>query len=174
MPRLIGACEGGDTWQMEQLSRAYVKAVASVAGCQVDWSDVDYDSVDGTFRRRSIGAINRAPILDFQLKCTAQDLLRADGVHFPFSLKNYDDLRAVNLSAPRIAVVVLIPPDVQHWLRHTEDELLIRRCGYWVSLRGEPAVTNGNTKTVIVPRTNVFDANQLDSMFLRIESGHLP
>jgi len=54
MARISGSILPEDTWRMEQFSKAYVKAVASVVECSVDWSTVDNDSVDGTLKRRSI------------------------------------------------------------------------------------------------------------------------
>lgn len=164
-----------ESWRLDQFARAYVKAVASVAGSAVDWTAVvDDDSVDGTLRRRSTGGTVRSPQLDFQLKCTSQDFIRPDGVHFPLPLKNYNDLRPENLAVPRILVVVLVPPDVTEWTHHDESRLEVRRCGYWQSLRGRPAVENEVSKTVILPRGQLFNPPGVNGLFSLLEHGDIP
>jgi len=95
-------------------------------------------------------------------------------VVFPLSIKNFDDLRTVNLLVPRILVVVALPDNFSNWTNHNEQELALRKCGYWMSLRGEPATNNTTSKTIHLPRQQVFDVNGLDAIFNRLESGGLP
>lgn len=163
-----------ETWRMEQFSKAYVKAVGSVVGCSVQWSEVDNDSVDGTMRKRTVDTPVRSPALDFQLKCTWGDYLRSDGVHYPLELKNYNELRSERVLVPRILVVVLVPADVDLWAEQDENQLLIRKCGYWVSLRGMPEVGNESSRTVVLPRSQILDRINLESVFSRLEMGGLP
>lgn len=111
---------------MEQYSRAYVKAVASVAGVAVDRPSIDDDSVDVMMYRRSVASKRRSPRLDAQLKCTAQDVLKGDVVKFPLPLKNYEDLIPENLCVPRILIVVLVPPEPSDWLTQCEEDMAIR------------------------------------------------
>jgi len=37
---------------------------------------------------------------------------------------------------PRILVVVTVPAVAQEWLSQSEEEMVLRHCGYWISLRG--------------------------------------
>lgn len=174
MARISGSILPQDTWRMEQFSKAYVKAVASVTDCSVDWSTVDNDSVDGTLKRRTQTGIVRSPHLDIQLKSTYTDCIQNVHVVYSLSIKNYDDLRTVNLLVPRILVVVVLPDDFSNWTNHNEQELALRKCGYWMSLRGEPATNNATSKTVHLPRQQVFDVNGLDEIFNNLENGILP
>jgi hypothetical protein len=68
------------TQRMECLSRAYIQAVAAYAGFQVSKPDVDDDSIDGIIMSR----IGKRPRIEFQLKATSQDVLKADHLAFPF------------------------------------------------------------------------------------------
>lgn len=174
MARISGCILPEDTWRMEQFSRAYVKAVASVAECSVDWSTVDNDSVDGTLKRRTRSGTVRSPHLDIQLKATYTNCLTPTHVVYPLPIKNYDELRTVNLLVPRILIVVVLPDDFSNWTNHNEQELALRKCGYWMSLRGEPATNNATSKTVHLSRQQVFDVIGLDAIFNRLESGGLP
>ena len=119
----------------EQLSHAYVRAVASVAGYTVYKPEVDDDSVDLGLAARGRGDTIRSPRLEMQLKCTAQNVLRTEHISFELGKKNYDDLRGIDLLVPRILVVVVVPEHLDEWVAQTEERLVIRRCGYWISLR---------------------------------------
>jgi hypothetical protein len=152
----------------EQFSIAYVRAVASVAGFAVHKPEVDDDSVDLALAASGdIGTI-RSPRLDMQIKCTSREILGADSVAFPLPIKNYDDLRPSDVMVPRILVVVLVPDGIDHWLTHSEEELVMKHCGYWMSLRGRDASNNIESVTVHLPRNNTFTVQALQEIMTRI------
>ena len=159
--------------QKEQFSSTYVRAVASVAGCSLYTPSVDDDSVDlGLAARGGTGPI-LSPRLELQLKCTSRNVLEESFVRYPLKLKNYDDLRISTL-VPRILVVVLVPEDLADWLQQQEEELCLRYCGYWISLRGMSETQNTKTVTVELPRSNQFTVETLQSMIQRISFGGFP
>lgn len=91
-------------------------------------------------------------------------------IHFPLKVKNYDDLRS-DVLVPNALVVVMVPNQVDDWLTQTEEELVLRRCGYWYSLLGEPATENVESITVHIPRAQQFTAAALQDMMTRINGG---
>jgi hypothetical protein len=107
----------------EQFSRAYIRAVASVAGFAVATPDPDEDSIDMTLSGRSVNGLPLRPKLDLQLKCTSDDVIRGDQIIYPLKRKNYDELRITQFVAPRLLVVVHVPRSAEEWLRHSEEEL---------------------------------------------------
>jgi hypothetical protein len=151
----------------EQFSIAYVRAVASVAGFAASKPDVDDDSEDLILAGRVVDGIPSRPKIALQLKCTSEDVLRQDEVVYPLRRKNYDELKLTGLMVPRLLVVVHIPESEDEWLQHSEDGLVLRRCGYWVSLLGMPETTNTSQVAVRLPRTNVFDVAGLRSLMVR-------
>jgi hypothetical protein len=160
--------------QKEQFSHAYVKAVAAVAGFAWYKPSVDDDSIDlGLAQTGGAGTV-RSPRLEMQLKCHAQSTPTSDHFSFALSLKNYDDLRDPNVMINRILVVVLVPDDLDEYLAQTEKQLSLRRCGYWVSLRGLPASENQTRKSVQIPRTQRFTVKSLQEIMQRISEGDLP
>jgi len=156
--------------QKEQFSIAYVRAVVAVAGFNVYKMEVDEDSID--LGIAATGALNlpRSPKLDLQLKCSAADILQAETVNFPLKIKNYVELRADTL-VPRLLVVIIVPNTVSDWLQQSETELIMRRCGYWMSLRNEADVENTSSVTVRLPRAQVFTPDQLGRIMTRINAG---
>ncbi|MBF0628148.1 MAG: DUF4365 domain-containing protein [Magnetococcales bacterium] len=161
--------------QKEKFSEAYVRAVAAVAGFGVSRPEVDDDSVDLTIAARGGNGSVRSPRLDIQLKCTANAPINGDeAFSFPLKIKNYDDLRDEQVMVPRVLVVVRVPDDLAHWAEATEEQLLLRYCGYWISLRGEPATDNFTNKTVAVPRHQMFTVDALKALMTRIGIGGTP
>lgn len=157
----------------EEFSRAYVRAVAAACGFAVAEPSVDDDSVDITLRARGPRGTVRSPMVDAQLKCTAQDVFRETTLALRVKRKNYDDLRATDVMVPRILIVVVVPEALDAWLEATEDALVLRRCGYWVSMRGAVAIED-DSRTVSIPRSQVFDRAALGDMMDRIGAGGLP
>lgn len=158
----------------EQFSVAYVTAVASVAGFSVDQPKRDLDSIDMVISGRSKTGKVRSPRLELQLKCTASSVVREDVLKFPLKRKNFDDLIPTNVLVPRILVVVIVPEKPSDWLHQSEQELALRHCGYWVSLRGHPETENEASVTVDIPRNQVFSVSALLSIMARIEGESLP
>ena len=160
----------------EQFSEAYVKAIAAVAGCAWAKPSVDDDSIDLTLSRRRMpgGGARQAPKLDVQLKCHAADMpADGDDLSFELSPKNYDDLRDPSVCSPRILVIVLVPADIAGWIEQTEAELVLRRCAYWLSLRGLPE-GKPSGKTVRLNRGNVFSARALEDIMDRVGRDESP
>ena len=150
--------------QKSRFSLSYIEAVASHAGFQVEEVRVDFDSVDGTLK----ADFGKRPRIEFQAKATARDVVRESNVHFPLSVKNYDDLRLEAIN-PRILIVLVMPESIDEWINQTDEELCLRYCAYWVSLNGRPASSNQDTITVYLPLVNVFDSAQLTRMMQSTE-----
>ncbi len=154
------------TAKIERFSLAYIAAVAASAGYECVESIVDLDSVDGVLR----SARGARPRIEFQAKGSTRSLLKADHVTYPLSRKNYDDLRIETLT-PRLLFVVLVPDDEGAWLSQSEDELALRYCGYWLSLRGMPPVDDEQSVTVRIPRAQRLTVDQLDGLMAGAERG---
>lgn len=158
----------------EALSRAYVSAVAASAGFAIYQPSVDNDSIDVGLAASDAPPYVRRPRLELQLKCTAAEPPAARTFTFAISSKNYNDLRLENLVVPRILVILLVPRDPSEWLVQTEQELSLRRCSYWVSLRGMADKPNSTSVSVAIPRDQIFSPEGLRAIMKRIDGGGLP
>lgn len=154
----------------EKFSIAYIKAVAAQSDIKVGSWNHDSHSVDGTLRWED----GRRPMIDFQAKCSSQELIRSDYVRFPLEKKNYDELRPLGLPAPIFLIVVLVPNDPEEWLRFSDDELCSQSCGYFRSLEGMPPLEEGRQqRTVEIPRQNVFDRDHLTELMRQADRREL-
>lgn len=149
-----------ETHQKEQFSNAYFLAIAAKARCNPSKQEVDDDSVDWSLSKKIIGR----PKLDIQLKCTENLRLDGDSFKYPLKIKNYNDLIIEDVSVPRILVVFSVPENIDEWLSQNTENLVIRKCGYWVSLKGLSVVDNTNNVTVSIPSSNIFSVEQLNEI----------
>lgn len=147
----------------ERLSIAYVTAVAARAGCQLSKMDIDKQSIDVTARPIR----GRKVSIDLQLKSTSQECVDDETVTISLPVKNYNDLRDARSTAPHYLVVLVLDPSELEWLVADEAALLIRRCAYWMDLRGFPPTTNETKINVDIPRSQLFDVAALQQMMKR-------
>lgn len=161
--------------QKEQFSSAYIRAVASVAGFVISKPEVDDDSIDFCIGASGDQCAGRRPRVELQLKCTADESALRDGqVAFDLKRKNFDDLRTTDVLVPRILVVVLVPASPERWLDQTEEQLVLRNCAYWASLRGDADGGQQTKVTVKLERRQVFSPTALEQMMQRIAQGGNP
>ncbi len=154
--------------QKEKFSDAYLQAIAAVAEYGLAKPNPDSDSVDWIISAQGVGETIRRPRLEVQMKCTARDIVQPTHLHFPLEVKNYNDLRHPDPLTPCILIVVTVPDILDEWIAHSEAELSMRRCGYWISLCGEPETSNTSTITIPIPRIQTFTPQALKRMMQRI------
>jgi hypothetical protein len=151
----------------EALSRAYIQAVAAGAGYVVATMDFDRDGVDVEIKAG--GAMR--PSLGLQLKATINLGEPANGkFRFPLRRRNYDLLR-LPTQVPRLLIVLGLPREENDWLRITPGELVLRRCAYWVSLRGVPERDNRESITISILSDNRLDISSLRDLMERSRTG---
>jgi hypothetical protein len=78
----------------EQFSRAYIHAVASVAGYALYEPYVDDDSIDCGLAARGAAGNFYSPRVELQLKSSSRNIVKKDRIVFPLGIKTYNDLRA--------------------------------------------------------------------------------
>lgn len=153
--------------QQECFGDAFLVAIAGAAGCAVSPRRPDDDSIDWTLSCR----LSRRPKLDVQMKTTITDEGGGDTIHYALKRKNYDDLILTDLTHPRILVVVTLPRNIKEWLTLSPDQLVLRRCGYWLSLCGREPSNNDISVTVHLPRVNLLTVEKLQEMMNSINEG---
>ncbi|TVR97729.1 MAG: DUF4365 domain-containing protein [Rhodospirillales bacterium] len=162
-----GALGMATTARQEAFGDVFLQAVASVAGCAVAKPRTDNDSIDWTLSCK----LPRRPKLDIQMKTTAEPV--ADGnepIRYRLKVKNYTDLTLTELLTPRILVLVILPTSPDDWLTLTAEQVVLKRCAYWVSLAGKPARDNATTVTVTIPRTNLLTPEAVRKMMAKIDA----
>jgi hypothetical protein len=164
------------THRQESLSRAYIQAIASRCGLNCSFRDFDY-GIDVTvhlIQRRENRYVESGFNLDIQAKSTFNATLNGTHVVYDMEAKTFNDLREPDVGTPRI-LVLLVQPEIENdWTGMTENELMLRRCAYWLSLKGREPTTNKETIRVSIPRTNLFSVEALQGIMTRLRNGEEP
>lgn len=160
--------------QKEEFNYAYVCALGAHAGLNRTSSAVDDDSIDVAFKGKGYhGHLVRSPQIEFQLKCTSQDLVNVEGevIKFPLPRKNYDDLRGADFASPRYLAVLLVPKELAQWIGHNDECIELHKNCYWVSLRDYEPTENEHTVTVSIPTKQRLTSATLKEMMDRASYG---
>lgn len=157
------------------LSYAYLHAVAARAGavCTPGERDEDNKGIDATVR--IFGPFPNATyrnsiMLDVQLKATVETPTDR-GTHLSYFVRGkerYEKLCEPCEAVPCLLVVLFLPNDEEQWMAHSPEELILRRCAYWESLRGAPASTNKSGQTVYLPKRQRLTPQSLLKIAARI------
>lgn len=157
--------------QREEISKAYIAAVAAHCGFKLGTWSQDDDCLDVTIA--AAGVLGRGtiagPKLDLQLKATTDQRHEHDR-HIAWSLRrtHYDQLRNEAL-VPRLLVVLMLPPDLNDAVEHTVEHLMVRRCAYWTCLQGCPAIDGpADSTTVHLDKSNVFSPMSLTTLMEKV------
>jgi len=161
--------------QKQQLSIAYLHAVASAAGFACQATEVDNDSIDRTIVARGWlheKARFRSPKIDVQLKSLGRHALRQDESSFPFRLlrKNYDELRHP-AQVPRLLIVLLLPREPEQWVEQDDERMVMRYTAYYLSLAGMGDAPQRSKVPVELPRTNLLSVAALRRMMEQASRG---
>lgn len=160
----------------EGLSKAYVLAVAHRAGISCTLRDTDY-GIDGTFhevKTRGGRRVESGVALDFQAKASTRCSIEEARVLYDLEAKSHRDLVDEEARTPRILIVLALPDEPGDWLLISPDELVMKRCAFWTSLRGHEPTANEHSQRIQIPRTNLFNVEALQAMMRRIKQMGLP
>lgn len=158
-----------------ELSYAYLHAVASSVGasCGIASRSLDGNGIDATITGWGPfpnGGYLEEITIHIQLKATVGTPVEKNG-HFSYFLKDnkrYDALRVDTVSVPRILVVLFLPANAADWLTISPQELIMKKCAYWASLRGAGAPTNKTGETVYLPTSQIMNNNNLTEIFAKL------
>jgi hypothetical protein len=157
----------------EDLSLAYLRAVVAKLGMTYDTPIRDF-GIDGTISRisRKNGRLVPSGIrLDVQLKSSTNAAVGSDHVSYELDVRAYEILRDDTAEIPRVLVLLILPRDEREWIDQDEDRLIMRKCAYWMSLRGYPETPNDKSVTIRIPRRNLFSVQNLQDIMDKINQG---
>ncbi|WP_211257787.1 DUF4365 domain-containing protein [Lentzea albidocapillata] len=161
------------TARQEQFSLAFVRMIAAAAGCSIKWHETDYDGVDITIASSTEYVKYYCPEFELQLKCTTQQVRLRDA-HFSWRMERDPFLKLTHGKRYNEAFlgVLVIPRDEQPLVSLSEQRLLTASRMYWQHARLLGDISDGATsKTVHLPRTNLFDVESLQSIMQRVGEG---
>ena len=150
----------------EQLHVAYFLAVVADAGAvafepRVDIG-VDFIVTAGRIRKNSKYGPTGI-LFHCQLKSTTDWEFRDDKFVYVVKADAYNKLAELEKGLG-ILIVFGLPDDETEVLSVEEQSLQLRNCCYWYLVPREP-IPNTGSKTIEIPRTQLFDRHAVDTLF---------
>ncbi|MFI6575343.1 DUF4365 domain-containing protein [Nocardiopsis sp. NPDC050513] len=156
--------------RQEHFSLAFTRMVAYAAGCSIKSHETDYDGVDITIASSAEYLRCFGPQFELQLKCTAQSrYLSDDHMAWPMKADPFRKLTRTDRFIPAYLGVLLIPAAPEPWLAVDEAGLHTNSRMYWQAASELATVEEiGGTRTVHLPRSNLFTPDQLLGIMKRL------
>lgn len=163
-----------------ELSYAYLHAVASRAGmaCRDGNRHEDSNGIDAQLTAW-LPFVNANTLTEVDIKVQLKATIAEpadDGQNYEYRLQGanrYNDLRSETIGIARILVVLFLPRGAAEWLNHSPNQLALRRCAYWQSLRGAPEIT-ADSAVIKLPKTQVFSPDGLTELAGRLSRRDFP
>ena len=147
----------------EELSYAYLHAVAAKVGYSCDRPHKDRDSIDVKVMARcgeGEGIEFTSPELSFQLKATVNCEISDGKFAFDLPIKNYRDLKK-NHPFPRLLLILVLPVNSEEWLAVSGDNLIAKKCCYWCNIKPLPDVGNESKRRIDIMTSNLLTPESL-------------
>ena len=163
-----------NTRRMEDVSFAYLSAIAAQASVDYERLFHDDDSADCLLKKNFVlyGEPSKSCLFN-QMKSTAsksQYTMGENEITYRLSKKNYDDLRVY---PGNIILCLLILPkeSIKPWVELTDDDLLLHGRMYWCSLRNKPDIKQQDKITVKFPKSQILYPDVLNTLMLQALQG---
>jgi hypothetical protein len=161
--------------RQEALCQAYVQAVAALAGVATSRPVPDY-GVDLSLRnveQRGQRHLDTRSQLDLQLRSTTRANVSDLWVRYDLDVQTYEFLREQS-SISCLLIALVLPEEESFWLSQSIDELIVRHCAYWFSLRGAEPVTATSSVRITIPRAQIFSVQAVRTIMDRLQQGEKP
>ena len=164
-----------ETERKEELSISYLNALCAYASIDLTKMSHDDDSRDVEIKKWVDLADGQRMLssLHIQLKSTSSELHEDnENISYSLKIKNYNDLIAPSIT-PIILALFILPKDENEWLKHTVDELVIKKCMYWIDLSKCEPVKNKENITIHIPKKQFVNCEVLLNLLQNVaEEGH--
>ncbi len=163
-----------------ELSYAYLHAVASQAGmaCRECNRHEDNNGIDAQLTAW-LPFVNANTLTEVDIKVQLKATIvepHDDGQNYDYRLQGanrYNDLRSETIGIARILIVLFLPRTATDWLHHSPNQLALRRCSYWQSLRGAPEI-NADSALIKLPKAQAFSSDALTQLAQRLSRRDFP
>ena len=159
----------------ELLSIEYIRVVCAMAGyiCEKNEQDYGFDLTIKNVKKRLSGKYYPEGYnIDIQAKATTKQTMTDSVVKYSLKNKNYNDLRDPEAGTPSILVILILPKERNDWMNQDVNSLVMKKCAYWICLKGRDPKQNEDSKTTLeIPKQNIFSVKQLQSMIEQVKKG---
>ena len=159
--------------RMEDMSEAFLRALCAANGYSIEKSNHDNEGVDiGLECKGKVAedSVKHSTELKVQLKSSYANItVNDDGsITYKLEVKNYKYLIDTKRMVPLILVVFHMPREEAQWIEQTNDWLKIKKCAYWISLKGWNDTDNTETISIRIPSNNLLTKDSLKEILYKM------
>ena len=155
-----------DEKRKEKISLSYLKTICAIQGITVNENTDDEDGIDVSLSKviKLSSCIPYNAKIDVQLKSSSNGYTEQKNHYaYPLKIKNYNDLRA-DAAVKSYLFFLVLPSDEQEWVKHSVEELVVKKCMFWVDLANMPETNNTSSITIHVPKANAVSPEALEGL----------
>jgi hypothetical protein len=133
-----------DSNRKEDLSESYLEAIAAISNISMTRNRRDENGIDVFLTRDVVreDGVDVGVTIELQLKSTSMQLRQKDNrISYDLDAKNYRDLKRKSTNQRFLALLVL-PENEPDWVTCSTNELILRKCMYYKSLKELPDKLN--------------------------------
>lgn len=157
---------------MEHLQIGYVRTVAAASGAVVSGVPEIDEGIDMVLTHKSEEHLYGVARLEIQLKSTSRVPSRGR-LSVTLEADRFEYLRSEIPALGKILIVMSVPKEQDKWVLASKSMLKVRHAAYWANLADLPPAV-GDSKTVSVPTSQIFDDVALCAIMARIGQGGRP
>ncbi|MDT9591615.1 DUF4365 domain-containing protein [Nocardioides zeae] len=143
----------------EEISKAYIKVLASVTGLTVGEWGQDYDCMDVTLSSGVDYSPDRyGPKIDVQLKCTGRkNATKQNTIAWSLDTRSVAKMSKLNRGTPALLCVMVTAVDYWDWVHLDQTGLLSKSHMYYLWGHDLPALKSSQGhQTVHLPKANLL------------------
>lgn len=155
-----------------KISEAYIRAIVAKAGYDITIpgefdSGEDFEIIPIEQNRGKLG--KRLKPLHIQLKSSYdyETNIENNCINYDLDVKNYNQLVESDRYLPFILVLYCMPKTDEDWLSVSSEGTMLKYCGYWTWLSGEPISNNLSTKRISISLKRIFNEESLKEIIKR-------
>ena len=153
----------------EEFSYGYIQLICAIAGCAAEITGRVMDNEGIDVRITAPGLTNDVDdvTMKVQVKCTSNLIINKEGsIKYDLKVKNYNKLVGTMSYGKQILIVVNVPENTNNWVDILQDKTLVRKCGYWIDLKGKSKTNNREAVRIDIPQENLLTPNSIQQLIL--------
>lgn len=156
--------------QKEEFSYGFLQLLGAKAGLEVTKSGRQTDNQKIDLHIIHAGRISDlyTPRFDVQVKCTHKNNIDNEYFLYDLDIKTYDRLRYIHHDVPIFLIILVVPENINEWVTITPEQLIIKKCAYWISLKGFPKSKNTRAIRIKIPLKNLVTPSSLQDIITDI------
>jgi hypothetical protein len=157
-----------------KISEAYIRAIVAKAGYDItvpgefdSGEDFEIIPVVQKENRGKLGKRLKPLLIQLKSSYDYETDKENNCIKYDLEVKNYNQLIESDRYIPFILVLYCMPKTYDEWLSVSAEGTMLKYCGYWTWLSGEPMSNSSSTHRIFIPQERIFNEESLKEIIKR-------